>query len=404
MGLLGGRLSRNDRRWRGPTAASNLTPARPLREFRSPSWTRNSTSRWFGNQTRALGNRTRGFSSRTRALDNQARALDNRTRGFSSRTRALGNQTRAFGSTTRAHGSRTRAFGSRSRGLGNRTRGVGSASARVVGAGVGRRGRSLLGMGGAEVVGARRIRAEILVVLGLSLGQSAVYAILRLYVRLTSETPLASQSTTLNPTVSPRPYVDLTYQLLGIVFMVVPVALALYLLAPRGRDALARIGLDGGRPARDVAVGLGLAGAIGIPGLGFYVAGRALGLNVQINASGLGEHWWVVPVLVLSALANSLLEEVVVVGYLMERLLDLRWGRAAVLVASALLRGAYHLYQGPGMALGNVVMGLVFGWWYLRTRRVMPLVVAHTALDVASFVGFALLPDDLLRSLGVLPA
>ena len=55
-----------------------------------------------------------------------------------------------------------------------------------------------------------------------------------------------------------------------------------------------------------------------------------------------------------------------------------------------------YFYQGWPMALGNVVMGLVFGWWYLRTRRVMPLVVAHTALDVVSFVGYALAPQELL--------
>ena len=49
--------------------------------------------------------------------------------------------------------------------------------------------------------------------------------------------------------------------------------------------------------------------------------------------------------------------------------------------------------MGPGLA--NLVMGLVFGEWYRRTRRTMPLVVAHTLLDVAAFVGYALLKDVL---------
>ena len=242
----------------------------------------------------------------------------------------------------------------------------------------------------------RRLRTEIWIVLGLSLGQSAVYALLRLYVRVTAEVPLASQSTTLNPSRSVRPYVDLAYQLLGIGFALVPVALALYLLSEPGRRAVTRIGLDLTRPGRDLGVGLGLAAVIGIPGLAFYVLGRALGLNVAIQASGLDAFWWTVPVLVLAALQNALLEEVVAVAYLMERLRELRWAPAAIVLASALLRGTYHLYQGPGMALGNVVMGLVFGAWYLRTRRVMPLVVAHTALDVVSFVGYALAPQELL--------
>ena len=246
----------------------------------------------------------------------------------------------------------------------------------------------------------RRLRAEVWIVLGLSLGQSAVYALVRLYSRLTAEVPLAQQTATLNPSRSPRPYLDLTYQLLGIGFALVPVVLALYLLSAHGRSAVRRIGLDGSRPGRDLAVGLGLAAVIGIPGLGLYLGGRALGLTVQINASGLDAFWWTVPVLVLSALQNALLEEVVAVGYLMERLQELRWAVPAVIAASALLRGAYHLYQGPGMAVGNVVMGVVFSWYYLRQRRVMPLVVAHTALDVVAFVGSAVAPAALLAFLG----
>ena len=36
-------------------------------------------------------------------------------------------------------------------------------------------------------------------------------------------------------------------------------------------------------------------------------------------------------------------------------------------------------------------MGALFGLVYLRWRRVAPLIVAHTLLDVAAFVGYALL-------------
>lgn len=247
----------------------------------------------------------------------------------------------------------------------------------------------------------RRLGAEVWLVLGLSLGQSGVYALLRLWDRYTRDIPLAQQQATLNPQQSDRPWLDLAYQLVGIAFALVPVALALYLLSAHGRRATRLIGLDGARPGRDLLAGLGLAAVIGIPGLGLYLATRALGLTVQINPSGLEPYWWAVPVLVLSALQNALLEEVVAVGYLLERLRALRWGVPAMIVASALLRGSYHLYQGPGMAAGNVVMGLLFAGWYLRTRRVMPLVVAHTALDVVSFVGFAVLPDAWLEWLGV---
>lgn len=248
-----------------------------------------------------------------------------------------------------------------------------------------------------------RLVAEIWIVLGLSLGQSAVYAILRLVDRLTRPEALSQQVATLNPSQSDRPWLDLTYQLVNIAFGLVPVALALFLLAqPRGlRDVLRRIGLDGARPWRDLGAGAGLAALIGIPGLGLYVAGRALGLSVHISTSGLADHWWTIPVLVLAAAFNGVLEEVVVVAWLVDRLRAIGWRVPAILVTSAVLRGSYHLYQGPAMALGNVAMGLVLGYVYLRTKRVMPLVVAHTLLDVVSFLGPVLLPAALLTGLGI---
>ena len=60
-------------------------------------------------------------------------------------------------------------------------------------------------------------------------------------------------------------------------------------------------------------------------------------------------------------------------------------------VAQAVLRGAYHLYQGLGGFVGNVVMGLVFGRVWQRTNRLWALVGAHTLIDVVAFLGYALL-------------
>jgi len=247
----------------------------------------------------------------------------------------------------------------------------------------------------------RRLTAEIWIVLGLSLGQSAVYAIVEIIARLTERVPLAQQSVALNPTRAVRPYLDLTYQLLDVGFTLVPVALALFLLSARGRSALRRIGLDLARPARDLATGVALAAAIGIPGLGLYLGGRALGITVQVTASALNTYWWTVPVLILAALRNALVEEVVAVGYLMTKLEELRWPALGVVAASALLRGAYHLYQGLGPFIGNVVMGLVFAEYFRRRRRTMPLVVAHTVLDTVAFVGYALLPQHWRAAIGL---
>lgn len=269
--------------------------------------------------------------------------------------------------------------------------------------------------------------------MALSLGRSGIYSIVNLIAMLTDNVALADQVTALNPSRSPRPYLDLTYQLLGIFFALAPVALALYFLAnrPGARPLREVLGLD--LRFADLRWGVLLALAVGIPGLVFYGIGRALGITVAVQASALNPHWWAIPVLLLSAFQNGALEEFIVVGYLYERTRDLGWGGGAgaglgqgiesgrgggfgqgswfsqgiwpFVLISALLRGSYHLYQGIGPFFGNVAMGLLFAWWFVKWpgragHRVLPLVIAHTILDAVAFIGYALAPAALLRLLG----
>lgn len=237
----------------------------------------------------------------------------------------------------------------------------------------------------------RSLGTEVVIVLALSLGASGVNALIRL-IDMATRAPLSDHTARLNPSASPRPWIDLAYQLSGIAFSLAPVALVLYLLARHpGGNPFARLGFDARRPLGDAAWGAGLFLLIGVGTLGVYSAGRALGITAAISTSGLATEWWSVPVLILAAARNGVLEEVIVVGYLADRLRELRWGTAGIVVASAVLRGSYHLYQGVGPFLGNVAMGVLFAWLYLRKGRVMPLVIAHTLLDVVAFVGFPLL-------------
>jgi membrane protease YdiL (CAAX protease family) len=238
-------------------------------------------------------------------------------------------------------------------------------------------------------------RHEVWLVLGVSLGQSGVYALLSLLRMLSAAEPLSAQRATLNPTQAVQPWIDLGYQLAGVLFGLVPALLAVHLLARDGGGGRSALGLDRWRPRYDVAWGAGLAAAVGIPGLGLYLLARALDLNATVVASGLRHVWWAAPVLILSAVQNAVLEEVVVVGYLCTRLEQLAVRPVLVVAASALLRGSYHLYQGFGAFVGNTVMGIVFVLFFRRTRRVGPLVVAHTLLDVVSFLGYAYLSGRL---------
>ncbi|TFC85276.1 CPBP family intramembrane metalloprotease [Cryobacterium sp. TMT1-21] len=234
------------------------------------------------------------------------------------------------------------------------------------------------------------LRWEVGIVLGLSLGASAIYSVVSIIARLTDTRPLSEQSATLNGSQSPREWLDFTYQFLGIFFAFFAVALVLYLLWRPGQSAFRRLGFDLTEPRRDLLRGLGLVAAIGIPGLGLYLAGRFFGFTVAVVPSPIDTFWWTVPILVLSALRSALTEELIVVGYLFTRLRELGWSTWTIIVSSAVLRGSYHLYQGIGPFFGNAVMGVVFGWCYLRWGRTMPLVIAHWVLDIVSFVGYPL--------------
>ncbi|TFC01929.1 MULTISPECIES: CPBP family intramembrane glutamic endopeptidase [Cryobacterium] len=243
---------------------------------------------------------------------------------------------------------------------------------------------------GTRGVNRARLAWEVVIVLGLSLGASAVYSIVSIIARLTDTTPLGNQSTTINGSQSTREWLDFTYQFLGIFFELFSVALVLYLLWRPGASSFRRLGFDLTQPRRDLAGGVLLVLAIGIPGLGLYLAGRALGITVAVVASPIDTFWWTIPILLFSALRAALSEELIVVGYLFTRLRELGWSTWTIITASALLRGSYHLYQGIGPFVGNAAMGVVFGWCYTRWGRTAPLVVAHTILDVVSFVGYPL--------------
>ena len=241
----------------------------------------------------------------------------------------------------------------------------------------------------------KQITAEILIVLALSLGASAIYSIVSLIAKLTAKAGLAGQTTLINGSMATREWLDATYQLLSITFGLAPVALALYLIWQSDGQPFKRIGLQLEKPQFWASRGLLLAAAIGIPGLGLYVVSRLLGLSSKIVPAELPDYWWAVPILLLAAVKAGLLEEVLIVGYLFDRLTKIGVSDRSQILISAAIRGSYHLYQGFGGFIGNFVMGLVFGWAYKKWGKVMPLVFAHFILDAVSFVGYALIGNNL---------
>ncbi|MCW2651284.1 MAG: amino terminal protease self-immunity [Mycobacterium sp.] len=231
------------------------------------------------------------------------------------------------------------------------------------------------------------LRAELVIVLAVTFGFSAVTSVLQLADSVLRT--LSKQKIELIPRRSYFDLIDLGLNLASVAQLLAWGALGLYLLWRSGLGPSV-IGLGRPRWRPDVLGGVGLAALIGLPGLGLYVLSRLIGLSASVEPSTVSDTWWRVPVLIATAFANGWAEEVVVVAYLITRLRQLGMGDRAAIVCSSLLRGAYHLYQGFGAGLGNLAMGLVFGYVWRRTGRLWPLIIAHGLIDTVAFAGYAL--------------
>ncbi len=234
-------------------------------------------------------------------------------------------------------------------------------------------------------------------VLGVSLGMSGIYALLHLVrAELTVVGGIgATTSTVVSGTQTTHPWLDLLDDLANLLNGIAPPLLALVLLArsPGGRGL--GIGLDLARRKVESLQGVGFLAVIGIPGLALVYLAHRLGVNASLDVVDFPDVWYRVPYLLLSAFQNGFAEEIVVVGFMLTRLRQCGWSAERSIIASATLRGSYHLYQGFGGFAGNFAMGLVFGWWFRRTGRVLPLVLAHFLLDAVSFVGYLYLAPRL---------
>jgi len=233
----------------------------------------------------------------------------------------------------------------------------------------------------------RSHKVELWLVLMLSLGASSIWSVISLLRKLQATGGLSASTTTINKPLAETPWLDLVSQLASISLGLVPVLLALYFLS---QDSI-KLHL---RPSvKDLGQVALVAAGVGIPGIGLYFLALELGLTSKVVPSALSDNWWTIPILLLLALKAGLLEEVIAVGFLMEKwqAINPRIALGIMVCSSALFRASYHLYQGYSAFVGNFVMGVVFALWFHKTKRIAPLVAAHFLMDAAVFIGYPLL-------------
>ncbi len=88
------------------------------------------------------------------------------------------------------------------------------------------------------------------------------------------------------------------------------------------------------------------------------------------------------------SVTNGLFEELFVTGYLMTGILKNHPAWTAV-AASVILRTIYHIYQGAIGAASACIVGILFSFYFLKQRKLWPLIVAHALLDIYAFAARA---------------
>jgi uncharacterized protein len=87
---------------------------------------------------------------------------------------------------------------------------------------------------------------------------------------------------------------------------------------------------------------------------------------------GLEANWISISLIII---INSIFEEFILIGYLFKRL-D-RYQPVIIIGVSILIRESYHTYQGWMSLFTILSMGLVFGFYYYKYKKLWPVIIAH---------------------------
>jgi hypothetical protein len=161
-------------------------------------------------------------------------------------------------------------------------------------------------------------------------------------------------------------------------------ALVCYLLAQSG-EGLAAIGLGGRKLRIDLALVLPVFIVVQYVPQTFgsdllrWLDVQGFYLNVPMQLQGPAA---LTAAQAIAGVAAGILEEIVVLGFLVRRLEQLGFSSSMVVVIAVLVRVSYHLYYGWN-AVPIALWALASVLVYLRIRRLLPFILCHIAWDVA---------------------
>jgi membrane protease YdiL (CAAX protease family) len=84
---------------------------------------------------------------------------------------------------------------------------------------------------------------------------------------------------------------------------------------------------------------------------------------------------------ILFLLLNPFFEELIVRAYLISEVQFFTGSSSLAVLASVVIQSSYHLYQGVVPAFLTTSVFTVFSLYYIRTRRITPVIIAHMVFD-----------------------
>lgn len=224
---------------------------------------------------------------------------------------------------------------------------------------------------------------EILVVLAIFPGVAVSSALVALAQTLANYSDNATHTPNLLPG---HGSVSALLLLVIVVWDLAPALLVLYLLRLSG-GGLRAIGLDRSTPRADIARSGKVVLYAFVPGFLLLAFLTPLTPHHDKLAQDPGHLalLFLLPSLV-QALSAGVVEEIVVLGFLVHRLEQRGWDGWQLYAVCIAVRVSFHLYYGTG-ALGLIVWAGMSVFLYRRRRRVLTFIVAHAAWDVQAFLG-----------------
>ncbi len=205
------------------------------------------------------------------------------------------------------------------------------------------------------------------------------------------------------PATAYRFVVRITFELVGL--------LCLYLVLSYQKKRFQDIGLSLAVRLADLghsfALFFGALFASAILGLAlrllYVFLGRAPRPQLD-RAAVFGTAFGILPLLYV--LLNPFYEELLVRAFLISETEWIYGSTALAILISVALQTSYHLYQGLPLALSHIPAFLLFSLYFVRTRRILPVILAHMLMDVCTCTLFSSpalrQPDRIVRPMRAL--